>query len=341
MPGSDGPTVRLGVLSTARINDLILPAARAAQGVEVIAVASRNPSRAQQYAAAHGIPRAHGSYEELLADPEIDAVYVPLPNRLHVEWSERALRAGKHVLCEKPLAATRAEAERAFAAAESAGRVLAEAFMYFHHPQTQRIRSLVQAGTIGELRLIRAAQSFAIGSEGDVRFSRELEGGALMDVGCYCVHFARFLAGEPRRAYGEQRAGAGGVDLMFSGLMRFAGDVIAQFDAGIDVPRRDQLELVGTTGTIEVQAPWGEGEDPAIVITRERGAERLESERVDPYRLELEDFAAAIRGEREPLLDRDDAIRQAAAVEALLASAATGSPIDLDDVRGEAAHVST
>jgi predicted dehydrogenase len=339
MPESETrAAIRLGVLSTARINELMLPAARACAGLEVLAVASRDADRARRFAATHGIPRAYGSYDELLADEEIDAVYISLPNRLHVEWSERALRAGKHVLCEKPLARTRQEAERAFDVAAESGRTLAEGFMYFHHPQTSRVRSLVSSGAVGRLRLIRAAQSFTIMAADDVRLSSELEGGALMDVGCYCVHFARFLAGEPERVYGEARLGADGVDLTFSGVMRFAGDVIAQFDAGLDVPRRDFLELVGTDGTIDVSAPWGEGEDPGIVITRGGRPQHLRSERVDPYRLQLEDFMSAIRGERAPRLGRGDAIAQAAAIEALYASAEHGEPVGLGSFSGAGAR---
>lgn len=324
-------SVRLGVLSTARINDLILPAARAREHVEVVAVASRELSRAQQYAAEHGIERAYGSYDALLEDGAIDAVYVPLPNALHVEWSERALRAGKHVLCEKPLSRSRQEAERAFDVADRAGRILAEAFMYRHHPQTPRIKALLEGGAVGPLRLIRASQRFTVEEEGDVRFFRELEGGALMDVGCYCVDFARFVAGEPERVYGEQRVNDEGVDLLFSGTMRFAKDVIAQFDAGLDVPQRDHLELVGADGTMEVHDPWmsGEAEKPAILIHRDGETKRIATDGPDAYQLQLEDFAAAIEGERVPLLGRDDAIAQAAAIEALYASADAGREVAL------------
>jgi D-xylose 1-dehydrogenase (NADP+, D-xylono-1,5-lactone-forming) len=324
-------SIRLGVLSTARINELLLPAARASEHLEVVAIASRELARARQYAAEHDIERAYGSYTELLTDDELDAVYIPLPNGLHVEWSERALGAGKHVLCEKPLARSRAEAERAFETAERAGRILAEAFMYRHHPQTIQIKSLLQAGAVGPLRLIRAAQSFPIERADDVRLFRRLDGGALMDVGCYCVHFARLIAGEPERVYGEQRLNADGVDLLFSGTMRFAGDLLAQFDAGIDVPQRDFLELVGGDGTMEVHDPWmsGEGPEPAILIHRDGDTERVVTDRVDAFQLELEDFAAAIRGEHAPLLGRDDATAQAAAIEALYASADSGCPVEM------------
>jgi predicted dehydrogenase len=309
----------------------MLLAARACAQLEVVAIASRELSRAQRYTAEREIDRAYGSYEALFEDGEIDAVYIPLPNQLHVGWSERALAAGKHVQCEKPLARSRKQAEHAFDVADRAGRILAEGFMYRHHPQTMRIRSLLEAGAVGPLRLIRAAQSFPITEQSDVRLVRELDGGALMDVGCYCVHFARFIAGEPERVYGQQRLNHDGVDLLFSGAMRFAGDVLAQFDAAIDVPRRDFLELVGADGTIEVHDPWmgGEGAKPAIIVKRDGATERIAAERLDAYQLQLEDFAAAVRGKRTPLLGRDDATAQAAAIEALYASADNGYPVEV------------
>ncbi len=325
-------TVRLGVLSTARINELVLPAAQACEQIEVLAIASRELARAERYAAQHGIERSYGSYASLLEDRDVDAVYIPLPNALHIEWSERALEAGKHVLCEKPLARRRQQAEQAFDIAERVGLVLAEAFMYRHHPQTLQVKSLLGAGAIGRLRLIRASQSFTITQAGDVRYSRALEGGALMDVGCYCVNLARFVAGEPERVYGEQRRGDDGIDLLFSGTMRFAEDVLAQFDAGIDVPTRDFLELVGSDGTMDVHDPWMSGSaEPLITIRRDGETEHLTTEPGEAYRLQLADFAAAISGEREPRLGRADATAQAAAIEALYASADSGRPVDLGE----------
>jgi D-xylose 1-dehydrogenase (NADP+, D-xylono-1,5-lactone-forming) len=323
--------LRWGILGTSRINQSVAPAIASSPRHLLQAVASRSIERARAEAQRFAIPRAYGQYSELLADHEIDVVYVALPNVLHAEWTIAALRAGKHVLCEKPLAPSLAEVDRIIEAARSNAVVVAEAFMYRHHPQTARIHALLQAGAIGPLRLIRASQRFRVDGEGDVRFFRELEGGALMDVGCYCVDFARYIAGEPTRVYGEQRLNDDGVDLLFSGTMRFANDVLAQFDAGIDVPQRDHLELVGADGTMEVHDPWmsGEAEKPAILIHRDGETGRVATEGPDAYRLQLEDFAAAIEGERAPLLGRDDAIAQAAAIEALYASADAGRPVAL------------
>jgi predicted dehydrogenase len=309
--------MRLGLLSTANINRLVLAGARASDEVDVVAVASRDEARAHAYAAEHGIARAYGSYEALLADSEIDAVYISLPNSLHVDWSVRAVEAGKHVLCEKPLSRRPEEVERAFDAAERAGRVLAEAFMYRHHPQTKRVAELVSAGAIGELRAIRAAFSFPLADRENVRMKPELDGGALMDVGCYCVSGARLLAGEPERVHGEQLLGPTGVDTTFGGVLRFPGDVVAVFHASMDLPFRQELEVLGSEGTLLVQAPWRVDLGGQVLLQ----GEPVDVPQADAYRLELEDLAAAIRGEREPLLGRDDALGQARVIEALYRSA--------------------
>ena len=314
--------LRVGLLSTANINRLVLGGAGASDDVEVVAVASRNEARAEAYAREHGIPRAHGSYEELLADDGVDAVYVSLPNSLHVDWSVQALEAGKHVLCEKPLARRPEEVARAFDAAERAGRVLAEAFMYRHHPQTKRIAELVRDGAVGEPRTIRAVFSFPLADVENIRMKPELEGGALMDVGCYCVSGARLLAGEPERVYGEQRLGGGGVDTTFAGVLRFPGDVVGVFHCSMDLPSRQELEVLGTEGTLLVQAPWRVDFGGDVLLN----GERVDVPEADSYRLELDDFAAAVRGEREPLLGREDALGQARAIDRLYSSAESGSP---------------
>ena len=218
---------RWGILSTANINRLVLEGARLADGVEVVAVASRDSARAEAYARENGIPRAHGSYDALLADDGVDAVYIPLPNSLHHEWTLRALAAGKHVLCEKPYTRHPAEVDEAFDLADRNGLVLSEAFMWRHNPQTARFVELLPE--IGELQTIRATFAFRLRAETDVRLSAELDGGALMDVGCYCVSGARLLAGEPERVHGEQVTGPSGVDVRFTGTLRFPRDVVAEF----------------------------------------------------------------------------------------------------------------
>jgi predicted dehydrogenase len=313
--------VKWGIMSPARINRLFLAGAREANGVEIAAVASSDPERARQFASEHRIERTHDGYESLLADDEIEAVYIPLPNAMHIPWTVRALEAGKHVLCEKPLSRRAAEVERAFDVAERQGRLLMEAFMYRHNPQTHRVTELVGSGAIGTLRLLRATFSFLATNPADVRLARELDGGALMDVGCYCVSGARLLAGEPEHVIGLQVLGGDGVDVAFAGAMSFAGGVLAHFDAGLSLAPRDELEVVGDHGSLFLDDPW-HCRTPVIELRTEDGVQQIETPVVDSYRLEAENMSAAIRGEAAPLLGRADAVGQARAIEALYAAAA-------------------
>ena len=319
-------TVSWGFLSTANINDKLLAGAAGSDRVDVIAVASRDSARAEAYSRERGIKRAYGSYEELLADPDVEAVYISLPNSLHVEWSIRALKAGKHVLCEKPLSRRAEDVERAFDAADRADRFLVEAFMYRHNPQTARLKELVDGGAIGRLRLVRAAFSFPLTDSPDVRLDPALDGGGLMDVGCYCVSGVRLLAGEPEQVYGEQIVSSTGVDEVFTGTMRFSGDVLAQLDSGLVLPMRDELEAIGEEGSLFLDDPW-HCKKPVIELRTDAGTELISVEPADSYRLELENLSDAIRGEAEPLLGREDAVGQARAIEALYRSAAEGRPV--------------
>jgi predicted dehydrogenase len=317
-------TVAWGLLSTANINLEILRAAAETGDADVLAVASRDQGRAEAYAREHGIERAYGSYEALLEDREVEAVYVSLPNGMHPEWTIRALEAGKHVLCEKPFSRRAADVERAFDLADSSGLVLSEAFMWRHHPQTKRVAQLVDEGAVGELRLVRAAFSFplydVLGPE-DTRLDPSLDGGSLMDLGCYCVSAVRLLAGEPERVAGEQLVGPSGVDVGFAGTLRLGGGVLANLDCGFVHPSRAAIEVVGSTGSLIVAEPWHPG-SAGLELRREGEApEMVAIEPANAYRLQLEDLAAAIRGDRPPLLGRADALGQARTIEALYRSA--------------------
>lgn len=320
-------SVRLGILSTAKINGSVMAGARESELVEVTAVASRDLARAEAYAREHGIPRAYGGYDELLADPELDAVYISLPNSMHVEWSIRALEAGKHVLCEKPLSRRPEDVERAFDTADRVGRILTEAFMYRHNPQTVRLKELVDGGAIGDLRVVRAVFSFRLTDETNVRLAADLDGGALMDVGCYCVSGTRLVAGEPERVFGAA-VNEAGVDTVFAGTMRFPGDVFGELDCGFRLPMRDELEVVGEEGSIFLDDPW-HCRRAVIELRRDGAVEEIVLDPVDSYRLELENLAQAIRGELEPLLGREDALGQARAIAALYRSAETGEAVSL------------
>ena len=317
-------TVAWGLLSTAPINRSILAAARESDRAEVLAIASRDPARADAYAREHGIERGYGSYDALLEDPDVEAVYIPLPNGLHVEWTMRALEMGKHVLCEKPFSRRAAEVERAFDRAEAAGLVLSEGFMWRHHPQTAKLAELVAAGAIGPLRLVRAAFSFPLGVERgpeDARFDPELDGGAMMDVGSYCVNAMRFLAGEPESVSAKQVVGPTGVDVVFAGTLRHADDVVSHFDCGFVVPRRSELEVLGEEASLFVTNPFVI-RAPGFELRRNGDVEQVDVEHVDSYLLELDNVSGAIRGEASLLLGRDDAVGQARTIEALYRAAA-------------------
>jgi D-xylose 1-dehydrogenase (NADP+, D-xylono-1,5-lactone-forming) len=315
-------------MSTARINRQFLTGARTAADVQITAVASRDLARAESYAHDWGIERAYGDYDALLADPDVEVVYISLPNSLHVEWTIRALEAGKHVLCEKPLSRRAAEARRAFDIAEREDRLLMEAFMYRHNPQTRRLTELVAAGAVGRVRLVRAAFSFHTSDSANVRLSAGLDGGALMDVGCYCVSAARLIGGEPLRVTAEQATGGedDGVDVAFAGTMRFPDDVLGHFDAGLALADRGELEVVGEEGALFLGDPW-HCRSPAIELRRADGAERIAIEAVDSYRLEAENLSAAIRGQATPLLGREDAVGQARTIEALYQAAEQGQAV--------------
>jgi xylose dehydrogenase (NAD/NADP) len=326
-------SLRWGILSTADITNKLLDSGTDQQ---FVAVGSRDAGRAEAFAREKGIARAHGSYEALLADPEVDVIYNPLPNSLHVEWSIRALQAGKHVLCEKPMSRHPDEVQRAFDVAEREGRVLAEAFMWRHHPQVVRARELLEAGEIGALKIIRAAFAFRAWNPDDIRLQADLDGGGLMDVGCYCVSGARTLAGaEPVRAYAEyvlshpptpQPPGRGGVDVALAATLRFPGDVLAHFDCGLSYAGGDQLEAVGTDGSLFLDDPW-HGREAIIEVRRGDGSiERVEAGPANSYALELANFEAAVRGDGDALLARDDALSQARAIAALYTSAERSAP---------------
>ena len=320
--------VKWGIVSTADINRKVIPGAQASDKVELIAVASRDGGRAERYAEEWGIERAYGSYDALLEDPDVEAVYISLPNTMHCEWSIRAVEAGKHVLCEKPMSRHAQDVEAAFDAAERAGRLLMEAFMYRHNPQTHRLRELVADGAIGDLRLVRSAFSYSLHDAENIRLHTEVDGGSLMDVGCYCVSGSRLLAGEPELVFGRQHLGPTGTDWVFAGTMVFPGDVVALFDCGTSLPERDELEAVGAEGSLFLDDPW-HCYVPVIELRRDGGVERIELRPEDSYRLELENLSDAIRGEAELLLGAEDAIAQARAIEALSGAAETGEAVRL------------
>jgi len=314
-----------GVLSTALINEKMLPGAARSSDVEVVAIASRDARRAEAFAARWGIGRAYGSYDDLLCDDAVDAVYVPLPNGLHHPWTLRALQAGKHVLCEKPYSRRPADVEEAFAEADGRGLVLSEGFMYRYHPQIRELARIVRdEGLIGDVRLVASSFTWPMDAPGDVRLDSSMDGGSLLDVGVYCVSAARLLAGEPRTVAAHQVLGPTGVDVSFVATMELGSGALAHFDCGVNLPDRSHLEVVGSKGTLHVSDPWHCLEPGLTLVPQGKPALRVPVPQANSYQLELEEFGKAVRRETHHLLGRDDALRQARAVDALFRAAASG-----------------
>ena len=321
------PKVRWGVLSTSNIGRrVVLPAIQRSVNGELLAVASRDADKARAFADQLGIPRAYAGYEQLLADPEIEAVYIPLPNSMHREWTIKAAQAGKHILCEKPLALNAAECAEMEAAARANGVLLMEAFMYRFHPQTERVIELLRQGVIGEPSLIHAAFTFRLTNPANIRLQANLGGGALMDVGCYCVNVSRTLFdSEPIEVQAFAGWSAAGVDEQMIGNLRFPGGGYAQFDSALTLARRESYQVVGTDGVIEVPVAFLPGHSDTIIRIRGSAGERSETiAGIDEYQLMAEHFAACVRGQATLRYPPAEAAVNMRAIEALYRSARNG-----------------
>jgi predicted dehydrogenase len=263
-----------------------------------------------------------------MGDPEIDVIYNPLPNSLHCEWTIKAVEAGKHVLCEKPLALSVEEVEAIQAAALESDRIVAEAFMYRHHPQTLKVRELVADGAVGDLLFVRGSFSFNIASESDVRLDPLLGGGSIWDVGCYPISYSRFVAGsEPVTVFGWQRTGSSGVDETFAGQMHFQDGVIAQFDCGFRSPSRAQMEFVGTRGRILIENPYKPKKNEKILFSNGSDTRTIHITGIELYSGEVSDLEDAILFGKDPRVSLEDSRANVRAICALLQSAKLGDPI--------------
>lgn len=319
-----------GVLSTAKIGtQKVIPGMLAGSRITMAAIASRDLERAREAAASLGIPKAYGSYEELLADPEIEAVYNPLPNHLHVPWTIRALQAGKHVLCEKPIALTAAEAEALIEARDRSGRQVLEAFMVRQHPQWQLARRLVQEGRIGEVRAMHTAFAYFNIDPANIRNRADIGGGALYDIGCYAVLTARYIFGaEPTRAVALiNRDPVMKTDRMTSGLLDFAGGEQLVFLCATQLMRYQRVHIFGTTGCIEIEIPFNAlpGKPSRIIV--EAGSEApevIDTEPCDQYTLQGDEASRIFLGEIPPPYPIEDAIANMRVIDALYRSASTG-----------------
>jgi xylose dehydrogenase (NAD/NADP) len=335
--------MRIGVLGAANIaRKVVIPSILRAEDVELVAIGS-NSQRATDFLAdtelttADGLPIAETvracSYDELVAAPDVDAVYIPLPNNLHAEWSKRAADAGKHVLCEKPAARTRAEAAELIEHCVGRGVVWMEAFMYRFHPQWQLVFERLRDGAIGDLKLVRSVFTFTISSPENVRMQPQLGGGSLYDVGYYCVNAARWLLGaEPVAASASMHLSATGVDDEFSGILDFGEGRSALIASSFTQPYRHEVEVLGTTGRIRVPTAFVNGSED-VEIELERGSGTWEGITVrgdDEYRLEVEDFAACVRDGRQPeVVSHADTLASMAAIDALYEAARSGRRVDV------------
>lgn len=322
-------TLRWGILSTANIGvKSVIPALQASSNGDVVAVSSRNQNKAQEVAKQLDIPQAYGSYEEMLAS-DIDAVYNPLPNSLHKEWTTKALEAGKHVLCEKPLGISADECDEMAAVAEARKVVLMEAFMYRFHPRFARLTELIQKGTIGDIKLIRSTFSFKLNREDDIRWRANLGGGALYDVGCYCVNVSRTLAGEePASVQAYAHWSETGVDDVLVGALRFPNGVFAQIDCGFALDKREFVEVVGSEGRLELTDAFTSKNKEALITEKHHGQEDEvhRTPGADPYKEMAEHFAACVLESKPLRYPVSEAAANMRTTEALYRSARRSSP---------------
>ncbi len=321
-------TLRWGLLSTARINRALIPPIRKSKRSRLLAVASRSQASAEEFAQIWQIQRIHTSYESMLADPEIDVIYNPLPNSLHAEWCIKAVQAGKHVLCEKPLAISLAEVDALRAASAQTGKVITEALMYRHHPQTLKVKEIIDSGAIGKIHLIRGAFTYIASRPNNVRFDPTLGGGSIWDVGCYPISYTRAMVGfEPEEVFGWQTISPAGVDSHFVGQMRFPGNTYAQFDSSFITPYAPFVEIIGDQGTLFIPKPFVPGKNEKIILKQGDQSQTIRIQGPDLYQGEVADIEDAILLGKQPRVTLEDSRNNTAVILALLESANLGHPI--------------
>ena len=326
--------IRWGILGVAGINQRLLPAFRASGTADLTGIASRTMDKAGEAAKRDGIPKPYGKYEDLLADPNIDAVYIPLPNHLHAEWTKKAADAGKHILCEKPLCPTAADCADLVAYCRKKGVRLMDGFMWPHHPRTHKVGAAIDAGTIGDVKKVNATFTFNLTglSTTNIRMKPEAAGGGLLDVGCYTTYAIRWwMRAEPVSVFASGTF-VNGVDVALAGVMTFADGRTANFDCGFTHPLRTAVEIVGTTGVIRIPNMWIPDSRATFQILRQKGDFDTVIEEIDtPGHNQmvhmLDDFAAAVREKRECTPLPDEAIKTGKVMDAIAKSARDGKPV--------------
>jgi xylose dehydrogenase (NAD/NADP) len=320
--------LRWGFLSTADINKALLDPLKTSRRNQVVAVASRSQEKADEYAHLNKIKRAFGSYMDLLADPGLDVIYNALPNHLHADWTIKSIQAGKHVLCEKPLALTLAEVDDISSAAENYGKVVSEAFMYRSHPQTLKACELVAGGKLGKIKRIRGSYTYPGTDPGNYRWKPEMGGGGLWDVGCYPLSYTRLVLGaEPVEVFGWQVLGPTGVDEEFTAQMRFPQDILAQFDCSVRLPYHVLMEIVGDEATLIIPNPYNPTGRERLFLKRDGKVEIINVNARGSYYCEVEDMADSILLGKPPRVTLADSRSNTAVILALFESAKTGKPV--------------
>ena len=326
--------LRWGVLGVAGINDRLMPAFHASRTVELKGIASRSLEKAQASATKNGIPKAYGGYDALLADPDIDAVHVPLPNHMHDEWTRKAADAGKHILCEKPLTTDAKSAAALIAYCRSKGVRLMDGFMWPHHPRTHKLRKFLDGGGIGDIKKVVAAFTFNLKGlpTDNIRMQPEAGGGGLLDVGCYTTYAIRWwMKADPVKVWATA-AFVNNVDVAMSGVMTFADGRTASFDCGFTHPLRTWVEIVGTEGVVRVPNLWIPDDKAVFQVLRQDGdfgvkVEEIETRGEDQMVHMLDDFAAAVFEKREPVPNPDEAVKTLKVLDALAKSAREGKEV--------------
>ncbi len=322
--------LRWGLLSTAKINRALIPPLQLSKRNKLMAVASRSQEKADAYAREKKIKRAYGSYEALLADPDIDVIYNPLPNHLHAEWTIKAVEAGKHVLCEKPLALTLEEVDAIDTKRLEYGKVVAEAFVYRTYPLSIKVKQLIDDGKLGNVKLVRGSFTYPNPSPNNIRLKPEMGGGGLWDIGCYPLSYTRTMLGmEPAEVFGWQVIGPTGVDEMFVAQLRFPGNAFAQIDCSMVIPDHVFMEFVGDLATLIIPNPFIPGPNKTLYLTRNGKTERITVKGPDTYISEVEDMADAILLGKPPVVSLAESRANIAAILALFESAKTGKPVAL------------
>jgi D-xylose 1-dehydrogenase (NADP+, D-xylono-1,5-lactone-forming) len=323
-------TLRWGLLSTANINKALIGPLNTSKRCQLLAVASRSQEKADAYARQHKIERAYGTYDALLQDPSVDVIYNPLPNHLHAEWTIKALQAGKHVLCEKPMALTLAEMDAMIAAAEKSGKVLTEAYMYRTHPQTLKVKEIVDNGGLGRVRMVKGSYTYSMQSTTDIRLDPTMGGGGLWDIGCYPLSYARSVLGtEPLQVFGWQTLGSTGVDETFVAQLKFPDDVFVQVDCSIRIPYHTFMEIIGEKGSIYIPHPFNPNAVENLRLALDGETETIEVLGPDTYISEVEDIVDAILLGTSPRISLADSRANTAALLALFESARTRQPVSL------------